>query len=236
MSRRFGTRGRRGGGWNGDGGIPQSQALLWWLDPRRIAATPVDVWPARVGTFSPTAAGAARPTWDGTSVDFDGVDDALTQASSPATNPDGAVRFTLAGWCRPDSVATTVSLVETGFFPNGILLISFATGLTIYVGGNVASWPGGPLATGVWQFFAASYDGSRALGNRMLLYTGATVGLVTPTVDSVTATTVPVGAGTALTGGRSTQFYDGRLGDWLLWSGVELSLSELQQVANATLR
>lgn len=238
MSRRFGTRGRRGGGWDGGGGvaIPQSQALLWWLDPRRITATPVDVWPARVGAFNGSAAGGARPTWDSTSVDFDGIDDALTQASSAATNPNGATRFTLAGWCSPDSVATTVSLVETGFFPDGILLISFATGLSIYVGSNLATWPGGALATGTWQFRAASYDGSRALGDRMRLYAGTTVAAVTPTTDGVTATTVPVGAGTAFTGGRSTQYFNGKLGDWLLWSGVELSLSELQQVANATLR
>jgi hypothetical protein len=216
-------------------GIPQADKLLWYLDPRYgISASPVDAWASKRGAFSPTAAGALRPTWDGSSVDFDGTDDALTQAASAATSPNGATKFTIAGWCNPDSVATTVSLVETGSFPDGILLISFATGLSIYVGGNAAFWPGGALATGTWQFFAASFDGSRALGDRMRLYTGSTVALVTPTSDAVPVTAVPVGAGTALVGGRSTQFYNGKLGDWLLWSGVELTLAELQNVATRT--
>ncbi len=216
---------------------PLPGSILWQLDPESGITESgglVSEWASRRGAFDPTAVGSARPVWDGTSVEFDGVDDAVTQAASPLTNPDGAAQFTIAGWCRPNSVASTMSLVETGFFPNGILLISFAAGLSIYVGNNLATWSGGPLATGVWQFRAATYNGTRALGDRMRLYAGATVAPVAPSVDGVAVTTVPVAAGTAFAGGRATQFYDGALASWLMYSNIELNLAQLQLVAVGT--
>lgn len=214
--------------------IPQAQALLWWLDPRRIAASPVDSWASRRGSFAPAAAGGARPTWDGTSVNFDGTDDALTATAGPGTNPDGAGKFTLACWANPDSVAASAVVLETADYPNSILLLSAPTYIDVFVGSLSCRFPTA-MTAGSWGFYAIAYDGSRALGSRGRLYRGEpTVVEEVPSADNVNVTTVPTATGTARVGGRSTVFFDGKIGDAFLWSGVELSAQELQQVVNAT--
>jgi hypothetical protein len=237
MSRRFGTRGRRGGTFGGGGGvsIPQAQALLWRKDPRLVTASPVDAWPSTVGTFSPTAAGGARPTWDGTSVTFDGTDDALTVATSAAIHPSGATKFSLLAWVYPVTPTATAGIVlETGTYPNSIQLQFSTLALDIFVGAAGARWPAVPTA-GVWTALCATYDGSRALGSRMRLFVGApTVVEVTPTSDAVAAAALPAASGTARLGGRTGGWYPGKEGDILLWNGVELTAAEFQQVVNAT--
>ncbi len=224
------TAGRRG--------LPQADKLLWWLDPRvGIAASPVDSWAAKRGAFTPTAAGAARPTWDGTSVTFDGTDDALTVAASDAIHPAGASKFTLFAWVNPTSLSGTAGIVlETGTYPNSLQLqcASGAAATEIYVGALQARWPAA-LTAGVWTAVAVTYDGSRALGSRCRLFVGApTIVEVSPSLDNVNTATVPAASGTARLGGRTGGWYPGRVGDALLWNGVELTGPELQQVVNAT--
>lgn len=218
-------------------GIPQADSLLWWLDPRRIAATPVDSWPARVGSFSPTAAGGARPTWDGTSVTFDGTDDALTVATSAAIHPSGAAKFSVAAWVKPTSLSATSGIIlETGTYPNSLQLqcASGVAATELYVGSLQARWPTA-LTAEVWAFVAATYDGSRSPGSRCRLFVGApTVVEVSPALDNVNTATLPAASGTARIGGRTGGWYPGSVGDAFLWSGVELTSGELQQVVNAT--
>lgn len=215
--------------------LPYQDQLLWWLDPRRITATPVDSWPARVGTFSPTASGGARPVWDGTSVDFDGTDDALTIAASAATNPDGATKFTLAWWANADSVAANAVVLETATAFNGLLVLSAPTYIDIFAGSaQVVRFPSA-MTVGAWAFYALTVDLGRSTGSKCRLFRGEpTVAEVTPTSDNIAISSMPAASGTAVAGGRSTVFFDGKIGDAFLWSGVELSAAELQQVVNAT--
>lgn len=220
----------------GGGGqrLPHQDKLLWRLDPRRITGTPVDSWPARIGSFSPTASGGARPAWDGSSVDFDGTDDALTQAASAATNPDGETKFTLGLWVRPDSVAANAVVLETADYSTSILVLSTPTHIDVFVGSLNTRFPA-PMTVGAWGYYAISYDGSRALNSRARLYRGEpTVVEVTPAFDNINVSAVPAATGTARIGGRSTVFFDGKVGEGQLWKGVELPAPELQAWVNAT--
>lgn len=215
---------------------PQADSLLWQLDPRAgIAASPVDAWTAKRGAFSPTATLTARPTWDGTSVEFDGVDDALTIATTAAIHPSGATKFSLLTWVYPVAPTATAGIVlETGTYPNSIQLQFGTAACDIFVGTLQARWPAVPT-TGVWTALCATYDGSRSAGSRMRLFVGApTVVEVSPASDAVNVTALPAASGTARIGGRTGGWYPGKKGDSFFWSGIELVAGEFQQVVNAT--
>ena len=214
-------------------GIPLEGRVLWWQDPRVAPPGLVSSLPSRIGTFTPTAAGALRPTADGVSIEFDGVDDALQLIASAATNPSGATKFTVAFWIRPDTVAVTFVPLETGFYPNGILVQSTPTGLNLFVGALNCQLP--VLTAGVWQFVAFTCDLSRPINTRARGFRGEpTVVEQTLAYDNIAVTTVPVAAGMSGIGGRSTVYFDGRLSSVLVWIGVELTAAELQEVADAT--
>lgn len=215
--------------------LPQAGSILWYLDPRAgIAASPVDAWSARVGAFSPTAAGAARPTWDGSSVIFNGTTQLLTQATSTAIHPEGATRFTIAGWTRAVSLPASVVLFETSSTTNGITVAAFGAGnVSVLLGGATVVVAPLPIAT--WTFRAWTFDLSRALGAKARVYRAdsGTVAEVAPVSDTIANTAVLATSGTAGFG-RTGALIHGSLGNWALWSGVELTLAELQAFAALT--
>ena len=219
--------------------LPQAASLLWSMDPAFgiiSAVGLVSSWTSRYGSSVFSAAAGLQPVLGNGHLDFDGVNDSLTAAYSTAIHPAGATKVTVATWLRFDVMAAAIAVLGTsGVYGEGIWLIFDAGYYDWVVGG-----PAGDVTrvttkhpAGVWQFVAMTWDGARAAPNKVRTYYGTTtVAQITPGLDENVLTSIPASSGAAFIGGNAT--FNGQQGPVLLWSGVELTLAELQQVAAMT--
>lgn len=214
--------------------LPEPQSVLWWLRDRDLAAGEVAAWSPIVGGLAPTGGAGVRPFNYLDGVEFDGTNDALTQAAGATTNPDGATQITVAFWVKPTTVSGNMVLFETAGYPNGVLVQSTSAGLQVFVG--TLNCQTTPLVAGIWQFCAVTFDLTRPVNQRARAFRGEpTVVESALAYDNVNVTSVPVASGTAAVGGRSTVYFQGSLGDIVVLS-KELTIDQLRQVADETNR
>lgn len=243
MSRRFGTRGRRGGDWSGAPGTlpPQSSALSLWLDPASgVSASGgfVDSWSSRVGTATFTGTTTTRPAYAGTYLEFDGTDDFLTRTADSQSHPDSVTSFTWGAWlwrtlAASDRVAYSSVPLFTG---SGGILVQDGVASRQYYANNAGTWNvGSVLGLGSWVFRSIVYDSTLSLGSRLAVYEGASpsaVALVTPGAEtSVGATGAAAGSSDIGRDAGLGRFFGGRVGSMYLYPSVKLTLAELQALA-----
>lgn len=242
VSRRFGTRGRRGGNWSGDELVlpPQASALSLWLDPD-VGITQsggfVDSWASRVGSAVFTATTTTRPTANAGYVAFDGTDDYMTRTADAQSHPASVATFTWGAWVWSNAAALQVIYSSVPFFTGsgGILVQNGATSYQYYANAS-GSWNRTVApASGSWVFRAMVYDSSLALGARLAVYEGASptaVALVAPAAETSVGNT-GAAAGTSDIGRDAGlgRFFGGRVASMYLYPSVKLSLAELQALA-----
>lgn len=243
MSRRFGTRGRRGGGWSGDSVSmpPQSSAMSLWLDPAVGVVSSggfVDSWASRVGSATFTGATTTRPAVGAGFVEFDGTDDFLTRTADAQSHPASVTSFTWGAWVwRTLGAADRVVYSSVPLFTaSGGIFVQDGVASRQYYANSGGSWNvGSTLSLGAWVFRSVVYDSTLSLGSRLAVYEGATpsaVALVTPGAEtSVGATGVAAGSSDIGRDAGLGRFFGGRLASMYLYPSVKLNLAELQALA-----
>lgn len=247
MSRRFGTRGRRGGGWSGGGTEPpppQYANMIMWLDPTQGITESgglVSAWASRVGAAVFSAAGAARPAIGAGYVEFDGTDDYMSRTADAQSHPVSQPVCSWGAWVwRTLGGADRVVFTSVPLFTasGGVFIQDGAASRQYYVN-NAGSWNRTTsLATGSWVFRSVVYDSTLTLGSRTKVYEGATPGavaLVAATTDTSVGNT-GVAGGTSCIGRDAGlgRYFSGRIGHMGLWSGAALTLAELQAFSALT--
>jgi hypothetical protein len=218
--------------------------MIMWLDPDYGVTTSgalVTDWASRVGSAVFTAAGAARPTLGAGYVDFDGTSNVMTRTADAQSHPGGAGLSTFAAWVWADSIATTLKApFATSTDGNGVwyqvtsvINVQYST---FGAGTHVATTRN--FTESGWRFVAGVFNGSLAPGSRIVQYYGESVGgiaLVAGSEAGATAT-VPAAAGNSSIGSDTSysRRWDGRIGNFGLWSGAALTAAELTQFAQAT--
>lgn len=244
MSRRFGTRGRRGGEWDGGAVVapPQASALSLWLDPD-VGITQsggfVDSWASRVGSATFTGTTTTRPAYTPGYLTFDGTDDFLSRTADAQSHPASVATFTWGGWTWRTASALSVIYSSVPLFTGsgGILVQDNAGVSRQYYANSAGNWTiNAFLATGAWVFRAIVYDSALALGSRLAVYEGTSpsaVALVTPGTETSVGNT-GAAAGTSDIGRDAGlgRFFGGRVASMYLYPSVKLTLAELQALAS----
>ena len=215
---------------------PAFASMILWLDPE-VGVTEsggfVDSWASRVGSAVFSAVGAARPAYNGSYLDFDGVDDFLSRAADANSHPVNAPIFTWAGWTRraTSNLEVIYSSVPLFTASGGIFVQDSANVSRQYYPNVSGNWTlGSPLPLGSWVFRAAAYDSSLPLGSRMTVYEGATpstVALVAPGLDTSVGPAGPA-AGTSCVGRDADlgRYFGGDVATMGVWSGTSLTLPQ----------
>ncbi len=245
MSRRFGTRGRRGGSWGGDAQSlpPQSASLRFWGDSRDLSGVDVATWTGRYpGNVAFTAIGGERADASSTGLVFNGSD--RYNVSAATLGLSGATRATFACW---------VKLVSSGFSANDCVFSSDAFGNSLaaanfggtanarwnwYVGGTSRNGTvDGSQVFDAWQFVCGSYDGAGATDDLKLQVRTLEHGQTVPTALTMTGagvpTSIPAAAASAAIGDLPAFNRIPPMRVWAMYAyaGAALSDAEMLQLA-----
>ncbi|WP_043586992.1 LamG-like jellyroll fold domain-containing protein [Geminisphaera colitermitum] len=169
----------------------------------------------------------------------------MTNAPSIATDLNNLKSMTIQGWLKTESIGDGARILDFGG-TNGVTLQTTTSGnLQLYVNGSNTA-VSGYSATGVWIFFAVTYD---AEAKRALFYVGGTgtdaasqVSLAgTKTFDAgVISSSGAAGLGVGGLWNSNIRSYDGLIDNLRIYGSAAdasgaLSLGELQTLRNADL-